>query len=200
MKNIVTDLNYPNEMVMFSRSILGNFYFYTLFEELEDKLYPPTNSDKQSELFHSNHIVELNCTLLDHINDASIGSSHCTLVNSSFTNHCTQLTNHNLWTLYFDTSRNTHGVDVGCLLVDLYGIWTYFSFHLESKCTNNDAKYESLIQGIRKQNWFKGQRYRGIWWLSVSHQIGEKFHVLYFLSPQKLPPRGMEFEKWVWII
>ena len=142
---MVTNLNDPNEMVMFSRSILGNFYFDTFFEELEDKLSHTTNSDKKSEHLHSNKIAELNCTLVDHSNDASIGSSSYTLLDSSFTNPCTQLTNHNLWTLYFDVSRNTHRVDVGCLLIDLCGIRTYFSCHLESKCTNNDAKYEALI-------------------------------------------------------
>ena len=83
-------------------------------------------------------------------NDPSIGFSSCTLLNSSFTNPCTQLTNNNLCALYFDVSKNTHGVDVGYLLIDLCGIWNYLSFHLESKCTNNDAKYEALIQGLRK--------------------------------------------------
>ena len=98
---------------MFSKSTLGNFCFDTFFEELEDELSHTTNSDKQSKLLHSNQIVELNFTLVHHRNDASIDSSSCTLLNSSFTNPCTQLTNHNLWTLYFDTSSNMHGVDVG---------------------------------------------------------------------------------------
>ena len=44
-----------------------------------------------------------------------------------------------------------HGVDVGYLLIDPYGIKTYFSCPLESKCTNNDAMYEALIQGLRKE-------------------------------------------------
>jgi ribonuclease HI len=108
------------------------------------------NLDKKSELLHSNQIAKLNCTLVDHSNDASIGSSHCTLLNSTFTNHCTQLTNHNLWTLYFSTSRNMYGVDADYLLIDPCGIQTYFSCHLESKCTNYDAKYEALIQGLGK--------------------------------------------------
>ena len=99
MKHTVIDLNESNKMVMFSRSNLGNLCFDTFFEELEDELSHTMNSDKQSELLHSNQIVELNCTLVDHSNDASIGSSSCTLLNSSFTNPCTQLTNHNLWTL-----------------------------------------------------------------------------------------------------
>ena len=44
MKHMVTDLNDPNEMVMFSRSILGNFYFDTFFEELEVELSHTANS------------------------------------------------------------------------------------------------------------------------------------------------------------
>ena len=35
MKHTVTNLNDPNEPVMFSNSILGNFYFETFFGELE---------------------------------------------------------------------------------------------------------------------------------------------------------------------
>ena len=63
---------------MFSKSNLGNFCFDTFFEELEYELSHTTNSDKQSELLNSNHIVKLNCTLVDHNNDASIDSSSCT--------------------------------------------------------------------------------------------------------------------------
>ena len=130
---MVTNLNDPNEMIMFSRSTLGNFCFDTFFEELEDELSHTTNSNKQSKLLHSNQIVKLNYTLVDHSNDASIVSSSCKLLNSSFTNPCKKIADHNLWTLYFDESRNTHGVDVGCLLIDPCGIQTYFSCHLESK-------------------------------------------------------------------
>ena len=46
MKNTVINPNDPNEMVMFSRSILGNFSFDTFFEELEDELSHTANSDK----------------------------------------------------------------------------------------------------------------------------------------------------------
>ena len=113
MKHTVTDLNDPNEMVMFSRSILGNLFFDTFFEELEVELSPCANSDKKYELLHSNQLSKISCTLLYVSNDASIGSSSCTLVNSSLTNHYIQLTNHNLWTLYFDVSKNTHELDAG---------------------------------------------------------------------------------------
>ena len=54
MKHTVTDLNDPNETIMFSRSNIGNFSFGTFFEELEDELSHTMNLDKQSELLHSN--------------------------------------------------------------------------------------------------------------------------------------------------
>ena len=89
MKYTVTSLNYPNEMVMFSRCILDNVCFKTFFGEIETDLSPHADSYKQSELLHSNHIDELNCTLVDCSIDASVDCSHCTLVNSSFTKYCT---------------------------------------------------------------------------------------------------------------
>jgi hypothetical protein len=139
MKHMVTDLNDPNEMVMFSRAVLGNFSFDSFFEELETKLSHTMNLDKQSELLHSNHIAKVIYTLVDLSKYALIGSSYYALINSSFTNHCMQITNHNLWTLYFDISKNMHGVDAGYFLIYACGICTYFSYHLESKSTNNDA-------------------------------------------------------------
>ena len=53
MKLTVTDLNDPNETIMFSRSILNNFSFDTFFEELEDELSHTMNLDKKSKLLHS---------------------------------------------------------------------------------------------------------------------------------------------------
>ena len=121
---------------------------------------------------------------MDNRNDASIGSSSCTLVNSSFTNHCTQLTNCNLWTLYFYISRNTQGVDVGFLLVGLCGIQTYFSHHLESKCTNNDVEYKALIQGLGKEINLnvKGIEVFGDSWLVIKQVRNSIFSTFYHLS------------------
>ena len=78
MKHTVTDLNYPNETVMISRSNLGNFCFDTSHTEVE--LSHTANSDKQYELLHSNQIAKLSCTLVDHSNDASIGCGSFTLL------------------------------------------------------------------------------------------------------------------------
>ena len=46
MKHTVTNLNDPNDTVMFSRSILGNLCFDTFFEELEGELSHTAKSDK----------------------------------------------------------------------------------------------------------------------------------------------------------
>ena len=46
MKHIVTDLNDPNEPVMFSHSILGNFCFETFFGELEVETSTCADSNK----------------------------------------------------------------------------------------------------------------------------------------------------------
>ena len=44
MKHKVTDLNDPNELVMFSTSIRGNFCFEIFFGELNVELSPNANS------------------------------------------------------------------------------------------------------------------------------------------------------------
>ena len=54
MKHMVTDLNDPNEPIIFSRSILDNFFFKTFFGELETEIYPLAYSYKKSKLPHSN--------------------------------------------------------------------------------------------------------------------------------------------------
>lgn len=110
---MVTSLNDMNEIVMFSISILGNFFFDTLFGELESYLSSFADSDMQYELLHSTHIAETNCTLVD--------SSNCTLADSSTTNFCTKLTNPKVCSLYFDGSRNKVREGVGYLLIDLHG-------------------------------------------------------------------------------
>ena len=53
MKHTVTDLNDPNEPVMFSNSIPGNFYFETFFGELEVETSQYEDSNEQSELLHT---------------------------------------------------------------------------------------------------------------------------------------------------
>ena len=143
MKNTVTDINDPNETVMFSNSILGDFCFDTFFGESKAKISPFTDSNTQSKLLHSTQIVDPNCTLVD--------SDNCTLSYSSSTNFFTKLINHNLWTLYFDGSRNKDRAGASCLLIDPHGNRTMLTCFLEFECANNVVEYEALVQGLRKE-------------------------------------------------
>ena len=65
MKHTVTNLNDANEMVIFSKSILGNLCFDTFFGELDFEFSPLTNSNMQSELLHYTYIVDPNYILVD---------------------------------------------------------------------------------------------------------------------------------------
>ena len=66
-----------------------------------------------------------------------------------------------IWSMYFDGSRNKNGPRAGVMLISPAQIRYYFSFRLQFSCTNNVAKYESLIQGLLLA------RKRGIQTLSV---------------------------------
>jgi hypothetical protein len=134
MKHLVTDLDDTNELVMFSKSLLGNFYFDTFFDELDAEFYPIINSYMQYELLPFTQVAE----------------PHYILVDANSTNCNIELTNSTLWSLYFESSRNKDGVVARCLLIDPHGNPMRLSFHLESKCSNYVAEYEALVQGLRK--------------------------------------------------
>ena len=136
-KHMVTNLNDPNEPVMFSNSILRNFCFHTFFYELEVELSPLIDSDKYFELLHSIHIAKHNYIIIYSSSCTEVDSSDYTTIVSSSTNFCVEDTDPNLWTLYFDGYRNKEGVGVGCLLIDPHGNRMMLACHLEFDCTNN---------------------------------------------------------------
>ena len=76
MKHIVIDLNDPNEPVIFSNSILGNFYFETFFREFEAETSECMDSNEQSELLHTTQIVEPHCTIMEDC--TKLGTKKCT--------------------------------------------------------------------------------------------------------------------------
>jgi ribonuclease HI len=55
-----------------------------------------------------------------------------------------------IWSLYFDGSKSKEGVGGGCVLIDPASNKTLIACQLEFECTNNTAKYEALLQGLRK--------------------------------------------------
>ena len=56
----------------------------------------------------------------------------------------------NFWTLFFDGSKTSEGSGADCVLIDLEKNKHFLSCRLEFECTNNTAKYEVLVQGLRK--------------------------------------------------
>ena len=148
MKHTIIDLNDPNEPVMFSNSILGNFCFETFFGELEVETSTCADSNEQSELLQITQTVEPHytivedCTNLDTNNSTNIVSSSC--------DFDLELTNPSIWTLYFDGSRNKEGEGAGCLLIDPHGNKTMITCLLEFECMDNASEYKALVQGLRK--------------------------------------------------
>ena len=55
-----------------------------------------------------------------------------------------------VWTLFFDVSKSKDGAGTGCVLIDPNGTKSMITCKLEFKCNNNVAKYEALVQGLRK--------------------------------------------------
>ena len=143
MKHMVTDLNDSNEPIMFSNSILGNFYFDTFFGELEAELSPFANSNEQYELLHTTQIVEPHCNIVEDC--TKVVTNNCTDLVPNSSNFSLELTDPFIWTLYFDGSRNKEGAGAICLLIDPHGNRMMISCHLEFECTNNVAEYEALM-------------------------------------------------------
>lgn len=143
---MVIDLNDMNELVMFSNSILGNFFFDTFFGELEAELSPFANSEKKYELLHTTQIVKPHCTIVDSC--TKVYSNNCTDVVSNSINFSIELTDPHIWTLYFDGYWNMEGASVGCLLIDPCGNKTMLACHLEFGYANNISEYEALVQGL----------------------------------------------------
>ena len=53
-----------------------------------------------------------------------------------------------VWSMYFDGSRDKNGLGDGVTLVSLAIERYFFSLRLQFSCTNNIAKYHTLIQGL----------------------------------------------------
>ena len=149
MKHMVTKFNDPNELLMLSNSILKNLSFDTFFRELEAKLSPFANSNEQSELLHITHIVDPHYNIVEDC--TKLVSNNCTDLVSSSSIFSLELTDPNIWTLYFDGSRNKERSGALYLLIDLHGNIMMITCGLEFDSTNNVAEYEALMQGLRKE-------------------------------------------------
>ena len=94
MKHTVIDLNDPNEPVMFSNSILGNFWFETFFGELEAETSQCTDSNEQFELLHNTQIAEPHYNIVEDC--TKLNTNKCTNVVSSSCDFFLELTDPNI--------------------------------------------------------------------------------------------------------
>jgi ribonuclease HI len=56
-----------------------------------------------------------------------------------------------MWNLFFDGSKSLEGAGVGYILKYTGGKKTLIACRLEFQCTHNAAKYEALLQELRKE-------------------------------------------------
>ena len=103
MKHIVTYLNDTNEPVMFSHSILGNFFFKKFFGELEEETSTCADSNEESELLQitqtdePHYTIVENCTNVDTNNSSDIVPIPC--------DFALELTDPNIWNLIVPGTR-----------------------------------------------------------------------------------------------
>jgi hypothetical protein len=65
MKHVATNLNYPNEPIMFNHSTLGNYSYNSFFGNHIAEISPCVESSTQSEILHCTHIFETHCNIVD---------------------------------------------------------------------------------------------------------------------------------------
>jgi hypothetical protein len=178
MKNILIDLNEPNEPIMFNHSILGNCYYYSFCRNHKIDISSHVESNIQSEILHCTIIYNIDnyyCVILqphynivykidsNHNVQSNIVSRYILEMYANFTKpeRSENKTNYesmlklkrdpNMWTLSFDGSNPFEGAGCSFILKDPTGKKTLIACRLEFQCTNNTVKYEALLQGLRKE-------------------------------------------------
>ena len=129
MNYVITELNHPNKLVMFSNLILANYFHNTFFGEFEIETCNVVESHMQFEVLHFSKIAKLNRNIVD--------SSKTKFEESKSTNIALDM---NFWNLYFDIFDCKEGVGVGSILIDPKGNQILMVSCLESVCANNTSK------------------------------------------------------------
>ena len=137
MKRNVTQFEGKNEPM---NSVLGNYFIELEMGNYQVKEANDT-SDAQPDLLWFSQDDEIDCKIVDLAVDVDVNSR---TVGSS-----------NFWMLFFYGSKNLEGSGAGCVLIEPRKNKHFLACRLEFECTNNTAKYEALVQGIRKAIEFK---------------------------------------------
>ena len=132
MKYVVTELNGPNEPVMFINSILGNYSFNvcameTCFGEFLAETIEETPINTQLEALPCSPTDESPCNVVDNITNFVGSNSIDVTLDSIFLK------------LYFDGFNCLEGAGVGSILIDPQGNQHLMDRRLEFTCKNNTA-------------------------------------------------------------
>ena len=115
--------------------VLGNYVI-----ELESGKYQAEEiigtPDTQPDLLRFSWADEFDYKIVELVSDVVTNSS--TIEVDSF------------WTVFFYESKTSEGSGAGYVLIDPKKNKHFLSCILEFECTNNTAKYEALVQGLRK--------------------------------------------------
>jgi ribonuclease HI len=125
LKFMVTDMNDPNEPFTPSTDSPEVQGMDTFFGNFMAETSAITNPEQQSKIV--TYMQPIASTQQPHAPDKN-----------------------QIWSLYFDGSKSKEGASAGCVIIDLAGNKNLIACRLEFECTNNTAKYEALLQGLRK--------------------------------------------------
>lgn len=100
------------------------------------------------EIEYVDHKMIKGHVIADQLTDAPLKVDHPLV--SEFPNESILVINTpTTWKLYFDGSYTSHGSRVGILFITPQGDSIPKSFRIAFSCTNNMAKYEALLTGLR---------------------------------------------------
>ena len=133
MKQTVTDLNDPVELVVFVNKVIEHDTLDSYFGDLPADTSPNQNIDKLSKIN--------NCKVIPFAGEIV----HIVYaVNTNFSLYLSS------WTLFFDGSKSKYGADAGCVLINPKGSKWIISCRLEFECTNKIVEYEALVEGMKE--------------------------------------------------
>ena len=99
-----------------------------------------------------------------------------------------------LWTLYVDGSSNVSGVGAMLILTNLEGDIAGYSLCFKFSTTNNEAKYEALIAGLKVAREVGAQHLKVfsdsqliVWYIKDGYEIREEYM-------KKIPLEGKGFD------
>ena len=143
MKYVVTKLSGPNEPVMFTNSILGNYSFNvcateTYFGKFHAETSEGTTINTLLEALPHSPIDKPPCNIVDD-KTSLVGSNSVNVTLDSI-----------FLTIYFNGSNCLECAGAGSIIINPQGNQHAMASQLESTCTNDTTEYKGLLQGLKR--------------------------------------------------